>query len=393
MKPAPRTMPPGTAEHTPSRADTASSALLSRLILVRASLPDGATKAEITRDLRPLILCDVLAPQWREQADTAIAALLNEGLLTQTRTRFASSPRAAPQVTDELGGALAPKSTWAELREGALTARALSLDPTERVVLKALASPDGFRALIVQQAFGVGEGRPLSLSKLRNGLALRALERAFGNQIKRGLGSASGLATKPSRILAGQLSKSPRDYGTDGRLISALAVEHAGTTNAEAETLRVALLRRYFATQAVTTIASSKSVAQKSEANPALTANAVPVVANDPGRAGATPLPSARPDLPGFISSVQLLAGARAQGWPGNRKAFISHVWQAIQAAHPAWALTEIEFKGMLAEAHRTGGIVLASADLKDKNQMKEFELSAIQYKNTTWHFVRVEED
>ena len=84
-------------------------------------------------------------------------------------------------------------------------------------------------------------------------------------------------------------------------------------------------------------------------------------------------------------------AGARAEGWPGNRKAFISHVWTAVQEAHPEWGLTDIEFKAMLAEAHRTGHVVLANADLKDKRSMKDLQDSAVAYKNTVWHFVRVE--
>ena len=58
----------------------------------------------------------------------------------------------------------------------------------------------------------------------------------------------------------------------------------------------------------------------------------------------------------------------------------------------PHWGLSEIEFKCMLAEAHRSGHVVLASADLKNKENIKELESSAISYKNTVWHFVRVED-
>ena len=36
--------------------------------------------------------------------------------------------------------------------------------------------------------------------------------------------------------------------------------------------------------------------------------------------------------------------------------------------------------------------VVLANADLKDKKSMKDLESSAVPYKNTVWHFVRVEE-
>ncbi len=46
----------------------------------------------------------------------------------------------------------------------------------------------------------------------------------------------------------------------------------------------------------------------------------------------------------------------------------------------------------MLAEAHRLGAIVLANADLKDKKNITEIENSAVLYKNTVWHFVRVED-
>jgi hypothetical protein len=158
MKPAPRLTSPGTSQAASSPISEASSALLSNLILARASLPDGATKAELTRDLRPLILSDIPAAQWRELADELVATLMSADLLTQTRTRFAATPSASPQVVAMLGSEPTPKATWSDVRDGALTARALNLDPADRATLKALASPDGFRALIVQQAFGVGDG-------------------------------------------------------------------------------------------------------------------------------------------------------------------------------------------------------------------------------------------
>ena len=54
-------------------------------------------------------------------------------------------------------------------------------------------------------------------------LAVVALERAFGNTLKGNLGSRTGLAAKAGRLLAGQLSHKPRDFGTDSRLVAALA--------------------------------------------------------------------------------------------------------------------------------------------------------------------------
>jgi hypothetical protein len=260
-----------------------------------------------------------------------------------------------------------------------------------RLIVKALANADTLRALVVQGAFGIGVGKPMSLGKLRAALAMRALERAFGNQIKSGLGSGGGLAAKPSRVLAGQLSKTPRDFGSDGRLIAALAAEHLGTANSEVETLRQAVLLRY-ASQRATSPSSAVSAVRSPQSQPTVRPAPLPPVANDAGHAGQRPLPSARPDLTGFIREVRAAATRRADGWAGNRKAFISHVYEDIACAHKAWSLSEIEFKAMLAEAHRTGGLVLATADLKDKKYIQDFEKSAIQYRNTVWHYIRVEE-
>ena len=89
---------------------------------------------------------------------------------------------------------------------------------------------------------------------------------------------------------------------------------------------------------------------------------------------------------------MESAARTRAAGWPGNSKAFISHVWQTLQVQRPEWGLTELEFKSMLAEAHRAGHVTLSSADLKDKRDIKELQESAVVYKNTVWHFVRVED-
>ena len=87
---------------------------------------------------------------------------------------------------------------------------------------------------------------------------------------------------------------------------------------------------------------------------------------------------------------MQAIARERAEGWPGNRKAFISDVWAAVKASRPEWGLTEIEFKSMLAEAHRTGHVVLANADLKDRRTLPRVQQSALAFKNTVLHFVRV---
>ncbi|MEO0671852.1 MAG: hypothetical protein AAFZ05_07475, partial [Pseudomonadota bacterium] len=98
-----------------------------------------------------------------------------------------------------------------------------------------------------------------------------------------------------------------------------------------------------------------------------------------------------RPDLEAFATAVLAAGEARAQGWPGNRKVLISHLWEEVAAHHADWGLCDVEFQNMLVEAHRTGHLVLANADLKSKSDLADFERSAITYKNTVWHFIRLD--
>ncbi len=102
------------------------------------------------------------------------------------------------------------------------------------------------------------------------------------------------------------------------------------------------------------------------------------------------PPAASRPDLEGFAKAIQALAGACAEGWPGNRKAYISDIWLALRSSHPQWGLSEIEFKSMLAEAHRTGHVILANADLKDRRSLAKVQMSALAFKNAVLHYVRV---
>jgi hypothetical protein len=176
----------------------------------------------------------------------------------------------------------------------------------------------------------------------------------------------------------------PRELPTDTRLVAALCADQAGAIRLDADTLRLAVLRKLGSVDA--------PVSPQPVAKPAL--RAVRESEPLPPRI-FTSQPEETPQRPGlaqFSAGVLTAARIRAEGWPGARKAFISRVWDAIRTSHPEWGLSEIEFKDMLAGAHRAGQLVLSGADLKNKQNIKEFEDSAILYKNTVWHYVRVED-
>jgi hypothetical protein len=364
------------------------------LILVRLAAEGGATRAQVATDLAPLFTHKLSPADWRRLAEKEVGQLIARGLAVESRGRLAPSDEGTAAVARYLGQKAWEPRPWPELRDIALIAKGLGLEKETAARLKPLARVEGLRTLIVQKAFGLPVRKNVPPTKLRAQLAVVALERAFGNRIKAGFGKGSALSAKAGRLLAGQLSKTPRSFQTDAKLIAELAAEHAGARDATLEGLRTGILRGLGARALEAGAAEAASPDAERPAMPVVVAApaALRPAANDPAPASAPPPQPARPDLAGFARAVKEAAAKRAEGWPGSRKAYISHVWDTIRSSHPSWQLSEIEFKCMLAEAHRAGALVLANADLKDKRSMQELESSAVPYKNTVWHFVRVEE-
>jgi hypothetical protein len=352
---------------------------LAMLLLARAACAGGATRAEIVRDLSPFVTHKLSPAEWRQAAEAASADLAAAGLVTDKRGRLNATAEGTQTVAGFLGQTAPSAPAWAHTRDVTLVAKALGLQSEGPARLKSLAKTDVLCAAIVQQAFALPQKRNEPAARIRARLALIALERAFGNTIKAGLGSGNGLSAKTGRLLAGQLARKPRDFLTDARLIAELAAEQVDAPRADLEQLRHALLKRLGTRLLEARVTHRTQVKRPSSPPPVLAAPA-----ND-----TRPV---RPDLPQFARTIHSAARTCADGWPGNRKAFISHVWNAVRISAPQWGLSEIEFKCMLAEAHRSGAVVLANADLKDKKNIKELESSAILYKNTVWHFVRVED-
>lgn len=354
-----------------------------RLLLVRVGADGGATRSELQRDFSAAFSQRLSPADWRRLAETAAGELVASGAAIENRSRLSVTADGAALLSRWFGQPVAGKA-WPELRDVWLTAKALGIEGEPASKLKALLRQDSLRGLIVQKAYGLPLKKNQPAAKIRAQLALHALERAFGNKIKAGFGQRDALPAKAGRLLAGQLARNPRDFGTDARLIAELAAEHAGAKDIDTDSLRSALLRG-LAEQAL-------DAARPAEPARVIAApKDLPAAANDTAPRSAPPA-SLRPDVVQFSLKVMAAAARRAEGWPGNRKAYISHVWTAIRESEPQWGLSEIEFKCMLAEAHRAGRIVLANADLKDKKNLAEIESSAVLYKNTVWHFVRVEE-
>lgn len=377
-------MPALSSEHKgePRPANAPADAVAS-LLLTRLAAKGGATRAEIVRDLAPLFAHKLSPAEWRQTADAGADSVVAIALATEKRGRLTLSDEGRMHAAAWLGRDELDDHAWPDLRDTMLVAKALGAEREPLARLKSFARPEALSAIIVQKAFGLPHKKNEQPARLRARLALIALERAFGNKIKAGFGTGSGLSAKAGRLLAGQLSRKPRDFATDAKLIAELAAEQVDAPRADLEQLRLALLKR---------LGTDALAARRGAGGPVVGRPSLVAVAPSLPRPAANDAPPLRPDLAQFARAVHAAARTCADGWPGNRKAYISNVWDAVRQSAPQWGLSEIEFKCMLAEAHRSGEIVLANADLKDKKNMLQLESSAIQYKNTVWHFVRVED-
>jgi len=354
---------------------------LRAVVLVRiASAARGMARAELADDLAPLVSHRLATSRWRALLDREVDALAAAGLATAAGARLEASAAGIARAAIFLGLKGNLGRSWDDVRDVRLIARALGLERETGRRIAALATADGLRAAIVQEAFGLKIKGVATPSRLRTGLAAVALARAFGNQFKAEPAGKVGFSAKAGRLLAAQLAKKPRDYGTDSRLVAALAAEHVGAAHSGLAALRLAVLRRYLEGENKPAAPARRRPAKAPLPRPRLV---------EPGP--APPPPASRPDPAGFAEEVRRHAADKAQGWPGNRKAYISQVWQTLRERRPEWALSEIEFKCMLAEAHRAGNLALANADLKDNESIKDLQDSALVYKNAVFHFIRVD--
>jgi hypothetical protein len=342
-------------------------AIMLDLTLARCAAEGGATNAEIARDLTPYFSHRQSPSEFRETMGAAREAIAAAAYADETRSRLTLTDAGLDRVKAWLGTRDLP-GDWAEVRDTHLTARALGQPDMPATRRKLLSRPDGLRMAIVQKAYDLRLRRVPTPARVRAALAGVALKRSFANASGPEFDVNGGVDANASRLLAGQLARRPQDFGTDTRLIAALAAEAIGAVQTDVATLRLLLIRQL--------------VSDAFGAGPGAPASET---------AAPTQATSNAPDLETFVAAVKTAAEGSASGWPGNRKAFISTVWSTLRSERPDWSMDETDFKTRLVEAHRAGLIVLANADLKSAEDRDQVQRSATTYKNTVWHLIRLE--
>ena len=386
------------------------------LVLLRvATEARGIARSEIAADLASLASPRMPALHWRGAMDQAVEALASAGLIAAAPAGLQASEAGIAAAAAFLGMPGDLPRSWRQVRDVWLIAKALGWHRPPARRAATLETSEGLRAAVLAHAYGVQIKGAATPAQLRRALAEAALKSAFGESTAALVGKLP-LSARAGRLLAAQLLSKPRDFGTDGQLVAALVAEGAGAAAADLSSLRRAILRQSFGAseppgrakraprRAARAPVPARATEEPGPLPPGQDAPPAPAAELAPPPLPATPLPvpptqalvlepaaPRPPDLSGFALEVRRCAASEAQGWSGDRKAYISHVWRTMRLTRPEWGLSESEFKVLLAEAHRSGQLALANADLKDQSNIKDVQESAVVYRNAVFHFIRVD--
>jgi hypothetical protein len=315
---------------------------LEALVVARAHVQ--VAKLALSDLVKPLVRfapAELTAGAWRDRLAEVVAALIAEGGLD-------AGHRARDGELERRIGKHAAKS-WAELSDRVLPGLALGIAADDGKLRARLDGRDAWAAAIAGRALGLWlEGPPPTLHALCDALVWRE----------------HGLPGKPKRCppeLRALFVQ--RRLGTEAappeRLVRLLAAREVGAPRPELRALRDALVRGWLAGRALGEPASAAPVAD------------APVAAS-----------------PAFADEVLRAAGETRDGWFGDRKVFVSAVWDQLRQGSRWSQVTFDDFKHRLLAAHRAGELVLARADLVAAMDPAQVAASEIAADGASFHFI-----
>ena len=353
--------------------------VLEDLVLTRLlfGLQEGETEVQLRKDLHPLVMQQMSAAEWRTSLGQVIVGLVDQGFMRPVRANaYKITEKCEPRVQAFLQVSRTPKAAWHEIRDGHLIALALNEKPSQQLINR-VASAEGLRSALLAQAFKLPyDLTTATVEQIRFGLAKVAEQKGLTSGIRTTPIEENNITQKEAVMMAAKLLKSGHVVESDGELMACLAQEVVGAVNESAQELRQMLFRRLISARESSELQLGKvssSIRETRETEPQ-------TILSEP------------PALPDFAREVQTIAQHIATGWPGNKRAFISHIWAELRQKFPHWNLAEEGYKELILNAHRAGHLRLAIADLRDKTNVDDVASSRISYKNSEWHFVRADE-
>src|SRR5689334_1670507 len=137
---------------------------IQNLILLRI-LTGGATRADLQRDLAPLLARRLTGTEFRRAAELALSRLVGAQLITESKGRLGASAAGAKVAQAIIAPSHRP-TTWDEAKT-ALILQSLAASDTPSIT-KALKRSEGLAALVLQHHFGKSTARVLSPADLRS---------------------------------------------------------------------------------------------------------------------------------------------------------------------------------------------------------------------------------
>lgn len=280
---------------------------LETLVIARIATASGPmSRAELAKNLRRFSPMNLTDADWARLVDECCSALQHRKLLDEQGQLVDES-----ELERRIGKVSA--KTWSQLAERVFPVIGLGVTDEISKVTSRLTGRDAWTAAIAGRVLGLWtDGPPPSLPAVCDAFAWHQL----------------GIAGKPKRcppeVRALFFQRELRtDPAPPDRLLRLFAARELEAARPELRILRDALVRHWLL--------------------------------------GRT-LGRAKPDA--FAADVRTIATGARQGVFGDRKVFISSVWDDLRR-RPSWsALTLADFKERLVTAHRAGDLVLARADL-----------------------------
>jgi hypothetical protein len=308
------------------------SARVQTLIVGRAyTVRKPASIGELIAPLMRFAPSHMTTAAWREQLETAIETL-RTSVLDDDHRLFEPD-----ELRRRIG--LHNITSWSQLADRVLPGLGLEIPPNDTKTLGKLTSADAWAAAIVGRTRGTWTaGPPPSPSALADAFAWERL----------GLtGRAKRLpAEVRSLFLQRELDAHAAKYE---RLLRQLAARELGVPRTDARTLREGLVRAWL---------TKRAFGQET------------------------------PTSGEFAADVVATARSARAGVFGERKVFISEVWQQLREL-PTWSsLTLEEFKARLLAAHRVGDVELARADLVAAMNPEVVAASETLANGASFHFV-----
>jgi hypothetical protein len=311
---------------------------LEALVIARAHTAAGALAlGDLVAPLARFAPAELTPAAWRDRLAEVVAALRAHGVIDG-----AHRVGAAGELARRIGAGGGAARSWPELSDRVLPGLALGIAAGDAKLQARLDSRDAWAAAIVGRALGLWrDGPPPSLPAVCDALVWREL----------GLAGAPKRCPPELRALFVQ-RRLGSEAGPPDRLVRVLAAREVDAPRPELRALRDALVRGWLAGR----------------------------TPGSPGERGDAPVP--------FAAAVLRAADAVVDGWFGDRKVFVSAVWDQLRR-DPRWARLGLAgFKADLVAAHRAGELALARADLVAAMDPALVAASEIAVDGASFHFV-----